>query len=178
MNIIADFEKVSFQIFKESCEKLNLYLSTDEIKNVYDKIKIPKRATKGSAGYDFYSPFEISIKENNSFVFPTGIRCKMSEGWVLTLYPRSGFGFKTGMSLANTVGIIDQDYYYSDNEGHILVKILNDSCIGKELCIKSGEAFCQGIFLPFGIAENDNTNQSRNGGFGSTNISEKAENIK
>ena len=72
------------------------------------------------------------------------------------------------MQLDNTVGIIDSDYYNSDNEGHILVQITNDSKYGKILKIKSGDRFLQGIFLPYGIVKNDNVTDIRNGGFGST----------
>ena len=92
----------------------------------------------------------------------------MNEGWVLLIAPRSGIGFKTGSRLANTVGVIDQDYYYSDNEGHIMVKLVNEGALSRDLTVAKGSAFCQGILLPFGIAEGDDTTATRNGGFGST----------
>ena len=166
----AKFEKVSFEIFKKSCEDLALGMNTDEIITAYEEIKLPNRATKGSAGYDFFSPLTITggLQKNSAFIFPTGIRCKMEEGWVLIICPRSGMGFKSGIRLANTVGVIDQDYYYSDNEGHIMVKLVNESTLAKNLHIKRGDAICQGILLPFGIAQGDQADGIRNGGFGSS----------
>ena len=99
---------------------------------------------------------------------PTGIRCQMEEEWVLKLYPRSGLGFKYRLQLNNTVGIIDCDYFYSDNEGHIMAKITNDSNEGKTVELTSGTGFMQGIFLEYGITEDDDAQGIRNGGFGST----------
>ena len=99
---------------------------------------------------------------------PTGIRVKMQEDWVLKLYPRSGLGFKFRLQLNNTVGIIDSDYYNSDNEGHIFAKITNDSKEEKEVVLNQGDGFMQGIFLEYGITEDDETEGIRNGGFGST----------
>lgn len=167
MQTVARFEKVSFEVFKEACVKLG-FTNTDEIITAYEEIRLPRRATKGSAGYDFFSPLGVTLQKGEAFVFPTGIRCRMDEGWVLSIYPRSGMGFKTGVRLANTVGIIDQDYYFSDNEGHIMVKFVNESTIGKSMKISRGDAFCQGVLLPFGIAEGDDAQAERNGGFGSS----------
>ena len=82
------------------------------------------------------------------------------------MYPRSGLGFKFRLMLNNTVGVIDSDYYYSDNEGHIHIKLFNGG--SRRLEIAAGEAFAQGIFLPFGITEDDSATAKRNGGFGST----------
>ena len=92
----------------------------------------------------------------------------MDEGWVLTCYPRSGLGFKYRMQLDNTVGVIDSDYFYSDNEGHILAKITNDSQEGRALTIPAGTGFMQGIFLEYGITVDDGAEAVRNGGLGST----------
>ena len=92
----------------------------------------------------------------------------MREGWVLMIFPRSSLGFKYKLMLNNTVGIIDSDYFYSDNEGHIFIKIINDNNEGKTVNIEKGTAFAQGIFLPFGITEDDCAEGERNGGFGST----------
>ena len=168
METVARFEKVSFEVFRRSCSDLGLTLDTDEIITAYEEIRLPRRATKGSAGYDFFSTIDFSLKKGDSVVVPTGIRCKMNEGWVLSIYPRSGHGFKTGIRLANTVGIIDQDYYFSDNEGHIMVKLVNDGVMGKALSAGGGDAICQGVLLPFGIAEGDDVSAVRNGGFGSS----------
>ena len=87
---------------------------------------------------------------------------------VLCLYPRSGLGFKYRLQLNNTVGIIDSDYYYSDNEGHIFAKITNDSNENKVVTIQKGTGFMQGIFVEYGITIDDDTTIVRNGGFGST----------
>lgn len=172
MSKIAKFEKVSYKQFKS--DVLNLTGIEDnpqndnKIKEIYDNIKLPVRATSGSAGYDFFAPFDIKIKCGDTLKFPTGIRVKISDGWVLQCYPRSGLGFKYRMQLDNTVGIIDSDYYSSDNEGHIMAKFTNDGRNGKDILVESGKGYMQGIFLPFGITVDDNATGIRNGGFGST----------
>ena len=168
MKRIAKFEKVSFEEFMKAIE--DIYLDWDEnyIRRVYDDIVLPKRATSGSAGYDFFMPYSATLFPNDTIKVPTGIRCKMDDGWVLKAYPRSGHGFKFGVRLANTVGIIDSDYYYSDNEGHIFMKITNDSNEGKTVEVPAGTGFAQGIFMQYGITEDDDAEEIRNGGFGST----------
>ena len=135
---------------------------------MYEEVKLPKRATKGSAGYDFFAPYAFEVKPGETIKIPTGIRAKMDEAWVLSLYPRSGLGFKYRMQLNNTVGIIDSDYYYSDNEGHIFVKVTNDSNEGKVLAVGKGQGFVQGIFTQYGLTVDDEVTAVRNGGFGST----------
>lgn len=159
MQRIAQFEKVSLEQFLSTCP---------EGKEAYEKLKLPQRATSGSAGYDFYMPYDLTLAPGKTALIPTGIRARMQDGWVLCLFPRSGLGFKFRMQLNNTVGIIDADYYHSDNEGHIQAKITNDSRENKVLELKQGQGFMQGIFLPFGITEDDEVNTIRNGGFGST----------
>ena len=161
---IARFEKVSYEQFKSGFDNLD----EKEIKELYDSLMLPKRATKGSAGYDFFSPFDIILKPGETIKIPTGIRAYMEENYVLKLYPRSGLGFKYRLQLNNTVGIIDSDYYYSDNEGHIFAKITNDSNENKTVEIKKGTGFMQGIFVEYGITFDDDTKSIRNGGFGST----------
>ena len=116
----------------------------------------------------FICPFPCSLKPGETVKIPTGVRVRMEEDWVLSLYPRSGLGFKYRLQLNNTVGIIDSDYYYSDNEGHIFAKLTNDSNEGKALSLNAGDGFMQGIFLPYGITEDDAADGTRNGGFGST----------
>lgn len=167
MKRIAKFEKVSYEQYKESLLE-NENLKEEYIRDVYENIKLPVRATKGSAGYDFFSPFNIMLEPGKTAKIPTGIRCKMEEDWVLKLYPRSGLGFKFRLQLNNTVGIIDSDYYYSDNEGHIFIKITNDTNENKTVSINKGDAFAQGIFCEYGITIDDETIGVRNGGFGST----------
>ncbi len=154
MERIAIFEKVTENRFYD-----------DGGKN-YNDIVIPKRATSGSAGYDFFASSDIKIAPRSDFLVPTGIRAKIDFGWVLCIFPRSGLGFKYGLSLKNTVGIIDADYYFSDNEGHIMIKLTNNS--DYNVLIPKGKAFAQGLFLPFGVAVDDSVSEKRSGGFGST----------
>ena len=161
---VARFEKVSLEQFLQSFDDK----SNEEISSIYNDIKLPLRATKGSAGYDFYAPFDISLKPGQTIKIPTGIRVNMLDNYVLKLYPRSGLGFKYRLQLNNTVGIIDSDYYYSDNEGHIFAKITNDSNEGKEIFIAKGTGFMQGIYVEYGITYDDDATEIRNGGFGST----------
>lgn len=161
MHRIAKFEKVSQKQFLNSCDR------TDAEK-IYEQIKLPQRATKGSAGYDFYAPYDITLAPGETAKIPTGIRALIEEGWVLKLYPRSGLGFKFRLQLDNTVGIIDSDYSQSDNEGHIFIKITNDTNQGKTVEIPAGTGFAQGIFLEYGITIDDAASGVRNGGFGST----------
>ena len=159
---IAEFEKVSRSQFaadlKNLCELDDVY---------YDTINLPVRATKGSAGYDFCCPFEVTLKPSETIKIPTGIRCRIDEGYVLQIYPRSSFGFKYQMVLLNTVGIIDSDYYEADNEGHIIIAVANHG--NKDMVIKEGERFAQGLFVRFYLADEDEVKTNRHGGFGSTN---------
>ena len=167
MKRIAKFEKVSFEQFEK--DYIDCFGQTEEnIREIYDEIKLPKRATTGSAGYDYYSPVDITLKPGETVKIPTGIRCRMENGWVLMNYPRSGLGFKFRLQLNNTVGVIDSDYYGSSNEGHIMSKMTNDSNEGKIVEIKKGTGFIQGIFMEFGICEDDDVDTVRDGGFGST----------
>ncbi len=165
---IAEFEKVSFKQFKQGYENIYGKTTEDHIRAAYDALALTVRATAGSAGYDFYLPHDLTLKPGESTKIPTGIRARMEEGWVLLLFPRSGLGFKYRLQLDNTVGVIDSDYYGSDNEGHIFAAITNDSTKGKILSLKEGDAFMQGVFVPFGITESDSAMEKRNGGFGST----------
>lgn len=170
MKRIAKFEKVSWTQFQKD------YVDTfgegetidmSEIREIYDNIELPVRATSGSAGYDFKSPINFKLKPGSTIKIPTGIRVKIDDGWVLKCYPRSGLGFKYKMRMANVVPIIDSDYYYSDNEGHIFLKLSNEG--EKDISINSGDKIIQGVFVPYGITYDDCVNKTRNGGFGSTN---------
>ena len=170
---VAMFEKVSFeQFYKDYMNCLSdaekESIAEETIKDIYDNIKIPKRSTKGSAGYDFFAPVDMTIKPGNTMFIPTGIRCCMVDNWVLKIYPRSGLGFKFRLQLNNTVGIIDADYYGSSNEGHIMAKITNDTNEDKTVSIEAGKGFMQGIFVEYGIAFDDEADGIRDGGFGST----------
>ena len=130
-------------------------------------IPLPRRATAGSAGYDFVSPLEVTVPAGGTALIPTGIRAEMEAGWVLLLFPRSSLGFRHALRLANTAGVIDSDYAFAKNEGHIMVKLRNP--LSEPVTIGRGERFCQGVFLPYGTAEEDeNTFEVRSGGMGST----------
>ena len=131
-----------------------------------NEIPLPRRATAGSAGYDFICPADVTLQPGDAITIATGIRCEMQPGWVLMLFPRSGLGFKHQVRLANTVGVIDADYFRAANEGHIMVRIVNGG--DHAVSIAKGERFCQGVFLPHGLAEEDEVLADREGGFGST----------
>jgi dUTP pyrophosphatase len=168
MQTIATFHKVSVSQFTTAFKSTFPNYSISEVENIYTNIMLPIRATKGSAGYDFFAPIDITLSPNETITIPTGIRVSISDGWLLALFPRSSLGFKYRLQLNNTVGIIDSDYFYSDNEGHIFLKMTNDSKEKKEVTIVTGQGIVQGIFLPFGIVEDDSASEIRNGGFGST----------
>lgn len=167
MKKIAKFSKVSFEEFKKDWID-SFDCNGDDVQAIYDSINIPQRATKGSAGYDFYSPLSFTLEPGKTIKIPTGIRAKMDEDWVLMIFPRSGLGFKYRLQLNNTVGIIDSDYYGSSNEGHIFIKITNDSNENKTLEVEKGQGFAQGLFIPYGITEDDECDAIRDGGMGST----------
>ncbi len=166
MERIAKFEKVSFGQFAKDWKNFFPDIPEDKLKNIYEGISLPKRATSGSAGYDLFLPCGIFLGSGEGIAIPTGIRVRITDGWALNIYPRSGLGSKFRLQLDNTVGIIDPDYYNSENEGHIMIKLTN--CGGKSLSLEAGKAFVQGVFLPFGITEDDDVSAVRNGGFGST----------
>ena len=168
MRRIAKFYKVSEARFVEDWKDTFGEVSAEEVQEIYEGISLPVRATAGSAGYDFFAPVEITLQPGETVKIPTGIRVEMEQDWVLKCYPRSGLGFKYRLQLNNTVGIIDSDYFYSDNEGHIFAKLTNDTNEGKTLVIPAGTGFMQGIFVEYGITVDDAAEGVRNGGFGST----------
>lgn len=167
-NVIRRYIKKTPKRYFEKVSKERKNKDFDVIYVKDEDIKLPKRSTKWSAGYDFFAPFNISLKPNQSLAVPTGIRAFMQPDEVLKIYPRSGLGFKYFTRLANTVGIIDADYQNSDNEGHIFIKIRNEG--DKLLNINKGEAFAQGIFEKYLLVDSDSfdNGDNRNGGFGST----------
>lgn len=209
---VASFEKVSFDTWMKSMPPIFVADEKDDIEtsakksemrkkyeDSYNDIILPSRATPGSAGYDFFLPFsEICLGPNDTVIIPTGIKCKLDERFMLQLYPRSSHGIKHRISLANTVGIIDSDYYNNeDNEGHIMVALHNNCDLdgiplvkvthpitgehsvtidvrSKEFQarlfnITPGTAFCQGIIVPYGtIIADTPRSDKRKGGIGST----------
>lgn len=154
------FEKISYEQAK-----------IDGLENYWDNLKLPRRATMDSAGYDIFTPYDFTLYPGKEIKFPTGMKIKLDRSKFLMIVPRSGLGFKYGVQLSNTVGIIDADYYNNPkNEGHIWVK-LSYPILDKHqqsLTIHAGDAVCQGIVLPYYKLENDTTDETRNGGFGST----------
>ena len=161
MNRIAQFMTVSRARFDADWRN-----AFDGIPSPYDTLKMPRRATAGSAGYDFYVPATLTLDPGETVKVPTRMRCRIEPGWVLMLFPRSGLGFKYRLRLDNTVGVIDADYFGAKNEGHIFIKLTNEGT--RLLTLNAGEAFAQGVFLPFGITEDDAASEARVGGFGST----------
>lgn len=155
MRTKAKFEKVSYGQFAPYGDE-----------TAYNAIKLPRRATSKSAGYDFYLPTNLTVKPSETVTVATGIRVLMPDDWCLMIYPRSGLGFKFRLKLNNTVGIIDADYSDSDNEGHIFVRMTNES--DKTLELASGSAFAQGVFTRYLLTEDDEVTELRNGGLGST----------
>lgn len=164
MKRIARFEKVSEKQFDAGMQDAFGIAGAP----LYGTLTLPCRATKGSAGYDFRTPVGFTLAPGETVKIPTGMRVWMEDGWVLKIYPRSGLGFKYRVQLNNTVGIIDSDYYYADNEGHIFIKLTNDSNEGKTLTLAAGDAFAQGVFVEYGITLDDDADGERTGGFGST----------
>lgn len=168
MQRIAKFYKVSEKQFQKDFMKLFPEYDFATVQQIYQEIQLPERATKGSAGYDFFAPVSFTLKPGESIKIATGVRVWMEDGWVLKCYPRSGHGFKFRLQLDNTVGIIDSDYYTAPNEGHLFVKLTNDSREEKMVSVAKGEGMFQGIFLEYGITLDDEAENVREGGFGST----------
>lgn len=168
MQNVAEFHKVSLNQFAKDCIATGFFdntISMETVEVIWDAVKLPQRATGGSAGYDFYLPLPFSMRSNSYVTIPTGIRVDLQPGWFLELVPRSGLAFKHGMRLVNNVAIIDADYFYAENEGHIMTGITCE----KNLCLSQGERFIQGIIVPHGTARNDSVlNAERIGGLGST----------
>lgn len=173
------FEKVSLKKYVDAVNKCdNIGYTYDELMEEWENIKLPKRSTKCSAGYDFFAPHDFSLPGRTINVlqscvyndygyktFPTGIRFVTDEpDVVLLLIPRSGLGFKYGTRLRNSIGCIDADYFLSDNEGQIMVKMRSEEPVE----IEQGKAYMQGIITRYLTVDDDNAERERNGGFGST----------
>ena len=153
------FEKISFEQFKKD-------ISDD--KELYESYNIPKRSTKESAGYDFESLMDFTLKPGEIGKYPLGIKADMNSGEVLLIMVRSSMGFKYNVRLCNQVGVIDKDYYNNpDNEGHMWIKLENQG--DKDYAVKKGDKICQGIFMNFLTTDNEeNIENVRTSGFGST----------
>lgn len=164
---MSRFEKVSFEQWKADCGIKGL--SDADLREWYDEIRLPQRATAASAGCDFFMPYNLGFEGGSKWRIATGIRWVCDEGErdrVLLLMPRSGLGFRYGIKLSNTVGVIDADYADSDNEGHIIVSLENPS--DKTVPLGQGTPFAQGIVVRYETPEGAGSEEARNGGFGST----------
>lgn len=155
---IRGFQKISKTQFKEDFKDLDVK---------YEDIKLPKRATRCSAGYDVFSPVDIELHPGEEIKLPTGICAYMLPNEYLKCVPRSGQGFKY-LRLANTEGVIDADYIFSENGGHFWVKLRNEG--SKDINIPKGVGMIQAIFQTYLLADGDSCEEGkkRNGGFGST----------
>ncbi len=154
------FEKISFEQFKKDiCDD----------KKLYGEYNLPKRQTKYSAGYDFESLFDFTLKPGESKKLATGIKVNMNSDEMLMIVVRSSLGFKYNARMCNQVGIVESDYYNNlDNEGHLFIKIQNEGV--NDLIIKKGDRICQGIFVKFLTVDNEEEiDNKRISGIGSTN---------
>ena len=131
-------------------------------------IRLPTRATEHSAGYDFYSPVDATIPPHQSVMIWTDVKAHMYYDNVLLLFVRSSMG-KHPVVLANSVAVIDADYYENhSNDGNIGLRLFNLSDIPYE--IKAGDRIAQGVFVKYGTTINDDALGCRDGGFGSTGV--------
>lgn len=171
MKKIAEFYKVSFEQFEKDYKEINKNstVTTEELKEMYNNIKLPLRATTGSAGYDFYLPHPITLRAGEEITIPTGIRFWCKKDYALFMFSKSGLGSRNRLQLNTCVSIIDSDYFYSDNEGHIMACMIHDSRDKDAiLSLPAGKGYFQGVFMKYGITKSDKASGKRNGGLGST----------
>lgn len=172
MSKVRGFEKISMLQYIDDFQDytfLDGEINSEVIEPLYDELKKPKRSTAMSAGYDVFSPMNLELYPEEEIKLPTGFKAYMQPDNVLLAFPRSGHGFKYYVRLANTIGVVDSDYYDNDgNEGHIWIKIRNEG--DKVLNVNKGEAIAQLIFMPYLLVDGDSFDgDKRVGGFGSTN---------
>ena len=175
MRIAGRFEKVSLTEFSRAIKhQFGEQFDDETVQKMHENIKLPKRMTQGSAGYDFFAPFYFFLPSWGDIVIPTGIKVEINDGWFLEIYPRSGTGMKHYLRIAN-VPIIDSDYYGNPtNEGHIMIKLRKESGLrdtstpSPDVEFLTGAAYCQAIFKEYGITSDDSAEGERTGGFGST----------
>lgn len=139
---------------------------SDKFRKHEGEIQLPYRGTSRAMAYDFYSPLDLVINPGEIGKVWTDVKAYMEDDECLVLNVRSSQGGK--VMLANTQGWIDADYYSNPgNDGNIGVFLKNIS--GEPYVIKKGDRVAQGAFFKFLVADNGNTNATRQGGFGSTN---------
>lgn len=189
MKDVAVFKKVSQAQFGETMRTLypNFEFTTKIMDRMYNNIKLPSRATEGSCGYDFYAPFPFALNPGNKVWIPTGIRVEiLKEDYMLMVVPKSRTA-KSSIRISNTIGIVDSDYYFADNEGHIMIVLEMSESVSslgnghsvfgnisinytKPVEFHAGDGIAQGIFIPYGTTMGEDTSnmQKRTGGYGST----------
>lgn len=157
------FEKISFNQFKKDIE---------DNKKLYEEYNLPKRSTKYSAGYDFESIMDFTLKQGEIKKIPLGIKIAMNSDEMLMLVNRSSIGFKHNVRLTNQIGIFESDYYNNEsNEGHAWLSLQNHG--QKDFIVKKGDKICQGIFTKFlTVEDEEEIDTVRQGGIGSTNKEE------
>ena len=163
------FNKISFAQYER--DNIRELIEEWELEEEYLNIQLPKRATKYSAGYDFFAPFSFELAPSQTILIPTGIRMEIEKDKYLQIVPRSSLGFKYRFQLDNILAVIDSDYANASNEGHIMLKMTNCSLDKtKVLKVNRGDGICQGIISPYYLTEDDEMDykQERGGGFGST----------
>ena len=157
-------------------EVISINQFNKDFKNIdtkYEDIIIPKRSTKFSAGYDFYMPYDLTVKKNEVVLIPTGIKVMLNSDEFLGIYIRSSLGFKYNLRMCNQVGIIDSDYYNNpSNEGHIFVKLKNEG--DNDIILKKYDRYVQGIIQKYYIVDNEKEIEDiRVGGIGSSGRRDK-----
>lgn len=189
--VVARFEKVPFEQFEQDfmkfCKDNPEFVWKDgpSIQEMYDGIRLPERSTSRSSGYDFFMPFRLEWVAWKTYNVPMGVRAEIQDGWFLLLMPKSGLGMRFVTRLTNTVGNVDADYYGAKNYGHIIASVRMEATSlkwddsGKSYIappprsreaqvFERGQKVYQGVFLTHGIAEGDEADTVRTGGFGST----------
>lgn len=165
--IVAKFSKVPIEQYVKDRIANFIDVAECEAREEFFNIKLPTRGTRNAAGYDFYAPFDFTVSPDYPITIPTGINALFNDkSYALIIMPRSGSGFKYGLRLMNTVGLIDADYSEANNYGHIMIKLISNTPV----TFHKGERFAQGVFLPYGIVMDENLDDlaDRTGGIGST----------
>ena len=156
-------------IHREYMPKATMENILNYINDINSSFDLPKRSSGYSAGYDFKLSMDILIPSQTTVIIPTFIKVQLDKDKMLNLYPRSSYGIKKNLMIANTIGVIDSDYYNNpDNEGHIMIAYRN---MGKaKIQLKQGDKFAQGIIQQFFLVDGDEYGKGdkRLGGIGSS----------
>lgn len=164
------FEKVSLDAFTKDLLKQLPNWDAGGAKTAWGRITLPKRSTRYSAGYDICTPVEIVIPPHERRIIPTGIKVIFApeemDTWHLQMYVRSSVGIKQGVVLTNGTGIIDPDYQFAENDGDMMLALLNTS--DRLVKYKVGDRICQAVFAIHGLTSDDEAGGRRIGGVGST----------